>query len=507
MRTLQLVLSGSSLLACLVTFATPASAQLGPFPRQGFTGSMAHSHFVGGSLSNPSDSMAIKAPGPQPGGPVTWNPVLFPATPDYSLEAMFPNLWPMVRVDGHSSGNDDITPFVFDTLTGYWRPQLAQARWMQLTVSVKNSASGAPGSIIRRRTNLDPPRRRTPGADLIGYYFAESFNLDQSLLGKTLLEQASESSGYFDNEDICALDWGLGVLNTSSTGTPPELLFTNEGQYFFTITRDSADLINATLGASAPQQFAYSGSSQVQACGGTIYEMEWDGAQWSQPEVYRSADDLGLDPEVDEVDAVAVNPLSGTVIFSTQYVPGVSQLQVHNAGWTISQPVWDDGFVARKLGANDDGDDIDSVAIIDPGTESPSSFATHIATPVPDHLGSSDADKTMGLSVTRGVRVGGYNGTDSLYLQVSGWGLAAPQKSRVYVYVAYDYDPLDPDNATWRWAGTYLRSKIQDTVDVIVEQPDPFLAATAELQVFRAVAFSANGSLISWSMIGVMDTP
>ena len=46
------------------------------------------------------------------------------------------------------------------------------------------------------------------------------------------------------DQDISALDWGLGVQTTASGGLTPQLLFTHQNEYFFTVTRQSAEALN-----------------------------------------------------------------------------------------------------------------------------------------------------------------------------------------------------------------------------------------------------------------------
>ena len=225
------VISALSLAVLISATPTVVGQSLAPSRRGGFAGALAHAHY----LSNPSSQVLapfIKEPGNQTSDPLQWSQQSYPGGPDYDLNTMFPGIAALVEINGHSTGNDDI-PEWEDKLDGSRGPKLSQIGWMQIAVSVNNSAQGLPGSVIRRRTNFSPPKRNTPGAELIGYYFSESTGIDPSLPGVSLLEQSSEAIGFsampptLPDQDISALDWGLGVQTTASGGLTPQLLFTH----------------------------------------------------------------------------------------------------------------------------------------------------------------------------------------------------------------------------------------------------------------------------------------
>jgi hypothetical protein len=342
------------LLLPLLVLAPLASAQIGGSQPQGLASGLASGMSLEAVNRIGLETTWVKAPLDQSKPPPAWDPADFPNSPDYSIQGLFGSLAPLVELDAHSTGNDLIAP-----LTASGVPNLEDFDlWLGVVASVTNGALGQQGSFIdeRRQATIG---RTTPGADLLSFYFEESTGIHPSLLGTTFIEQASEDIGFQGDEDVDGLDFALGVLSHSQR-IHPTLLFPFVGSFFFSLEPGCVDAVNnATAGS-----FALDGSTWVEADAATIYEVTWSATtgQWSTRSVYLGPDDLGLDADNDDVDAVAVNIGVGTVIFSTQVVPGRSQLQVYDpAQGVFALRDAGDNLTTERLGAIDDTDDVDAV--------------------------------------------------------------------------------------------------------------------------------------------------
>ncbi len=440
----------------------------------------------------------IKEEGRQLGFPTPWTSANYPNPGggqwvNYSRTSMFGSWAQHMEINGHSSGNAIIpgldhngVPSVGNTGT-----------WMSVIVSVSNDSLGAPGSLIRRRTQSTLPgsgSRTTPGSDLVGYYYGESHGLPAGLAGSTLIEQVAEGMGLAGtNEDLNALDLGLGV-NTRNTATSSFLLFPTRNQYYFTVSKASVPGINAHASV-AGQEFAVNlGGMQVPANAATIYRVTWNGSSWTTPLEFRTPTDLGLVAGVHDLDALEVS--GNIVVYSIDknvpsgYADLPSQLMIRQGESGTNVPRYplmsNDGTngataeVVDKTGATDDTSNADGVCIIDPEAFT---FDTHVGIPVAHFNGAPGNKASMGLSVVRWTK-----GTPSSYsslmiAQVSGWGNAAEAFNTTVKYsYSLDYDPLLPGvNGTWHLLGGVYRSKTDFTVDLPIRIPSDLAGNTVFL--------------------------
>lgn len=290
---------------------------------------------------------------------------LSPETQDFTLSGMFPQYADVLQIDAHSSGNatiHDVHPFSFPPVPNYFGVE----GWMELAVSVDNDSKGLPGSLIAKRV-ANPTGRNTPGADLIGFFMRGSTGIASSLPGRSLMEIRAERLGFGGQEDPDAFDFGVGIF---SLDPDPQLdaFFDTEDRYYFSLDPACVDAVNqraALLGT------AFAGGVADPA---SIYWVQMEDGAWGPPLVYRSASELGLSPQLDNLDALEVDPKRENVVFSTQPHPHRSQLRFLDWDSSKYPPIQNlsdlgdgaTGFATQGLGVNDETDDIDAVCIEDP---------------------------------------------------------------------------------------------------------------------------------------------
>ena len=481
--------------SCLLAFP-PLQGQTSPGLRQGPASSLAAGLMV--ASSNP-DQTLVKAPLNQTSWPPAWDRQLFPSGPDYSIAAMFgmfgTALVANIRLGSESTGNDSIPRLDANGVP------LVQANqtWMGVTVSVTTGTMGATGSVIyQRRNRVNPPV--PAGADLFTYYYDGSQGIDPRLVDATVLEQSSQQLGLSGTVDVDGLDFGLGMIS-HARGTTTTILFTNETDFFFTLTR--ACLV------TLPSSFMPGGKAPDAT---TIYRITWDASAgtagaWLAPSIYRDALDLGLDPAEDEIDAIAVDPVTESTIFSTTRFPWTtapSQLMVHGHGPT------GDYFhgvllnnhgvpVANKLGllSNDITEDIDALCVTDPERQ----FATLLATAIGTVKNPPFSEIPMGLSVCRS-RSPAPQLDELLHVQITGWGPNAPADSIVVIQYSFDAAPI-PTNWTdyaWLW-----RPSTSDNLEATFVIPHGFYANPTTLM---AVSKDVNYNVAeTWMCRLKLDTP
>ncbi len=353
---------------------------------------------------------------------------------DYTLQALFPDYHDVIEIDAHDSGNGMI-PNLSVTAVDANAPDLAAIHsWLELVVSYDNDAVGLPGSLIEQRRSMTQGRN-TPGADLIGYMFANSIGLDPQVTGHTFMEQRAEILGFNGNEDVDAFDFGIGVV-TYAQETQRSTLFTCQTAYYFSLSPDCVAHVN-NRAQSMSTTFALGG---VSADPVTIYLILWDGNAWSDPAVAYTPEMLQLDPAAgDNVDALALDASRDNVIFSTQLRPDISQLRLLDYDPIANPPgakVVDlgdgqGGLATHRLGSNDDSDDLDSACVVDPEAHM---LASHMGAPV-DLTGSAGgvpaAKGALGLSATRGFDA---QDQERIFLQVSGFDKGNPSVDWVVFY-------------------------------------------------------------------------
>jgi len=424
----------------LFVCASAAEAQTVPSSsRRGLASALA-----AGLSSPPSDRLSsggqllpervlIKAPLDQATPPAAWSLTgMGTGSPQYSMDAMFgPAQAALIEIDAQSIGSD-----IIPQVDSSGQPDLSGAMsWMGVVVSYDNEATGQVGSNIQRRRQLPSTRRTSPGADLHSHYLAGSTGLSPTLVGRTMVEIPSEALGYSAtaDDDPDALDFGLGVLHHAQA-TSTLVFFQSNADYYFSVSPASADALNDLTGGSFAQG--------TPAHPATIYRISWDGSAWSAPVVHLDYATLELGA-ADDVDGLAVDPGSGSVIFSTQVALGRSQLQAYHANvGRVSLRDGNGALVSVRLGGVDDTDNIDAVCVLDPHA---GEFGTHVGTP-DRWLAMLPDNKELGISVTQHRPAGASVG--SALVQVTGPDL--PQASVMVLYASLDYDPRLPwTSATW----------------------------------------------------------
>ena len=225
------------LFACAVGSLTPLSAKQTP------AGAGPFSPLANGiSLDDSSqmDYVRIKAVGDQTvfPPPAQTPPVVVgvPAVPDYSFTALFGALAPLVEIDAMSTGND----LLFVDSTG----QLdVSQRWAAMTYSVTHdSPLNDPGNPLTGQTG--------PGAHMFSHIFSGSQWIFQGLLGQTQVAQSPQNMGLDQAGDVIpeldGMDFAVPLI-TMNQGTSGGLLFVNEIEFYFSVTRASASQLQSKV--------------------------------------------------------------------------------------------------------------------------------------------------------------------------------------------------------------------------------------------------------------------
>jgi hypothetical protein len=382
---------------------------------------------------------------------------------------MFPNLWPLVEIDAHSSGNAIIPA---PDASGV--PDLAGAgSWMGVVVSVRarnngGNVTGLAGTPVRAAA----ANGRDVRSDLFSHYLANSVGLSASMGGRSFLEQTREDMGFSaaPNPNIDALDLGLGVNRFAPTRNSTRL-FALDDFFYFSLTPSSAGL----LGAS----FAGLGTI-ADPC--AIYLIEWqpnaNPPGWTAPMEWRSRAELNL-VVGDNVDALEVAKNNSCVIISTQIVADRSQLQIQASPNAVRLDLSGrsatgvvrvtesigivDGFIGSTNTNIDDLEDIDAVCILEPEHDV---YGSHFGTPT-DHPLIPVAD--LGLSVTRQDPASNPASNpdiepDRLELQVSGW--VGPNPEPAYVFFLGTFAPSQATG--WQVLGWGTRMKTDEVFGISV---------------------------------------
>lgn len=402
------------LLSLSASAGAQTATQVPPHIRRG----MMSTTPVGLLLESAPDELWIADPGQSGTPPAPWSTARFGASglnyPAYTLQAIFGDPSPVV-LTGISTGNDWMPQFEED---GTMDMQ-SQSLWFALTVSVTNDSSGAPGSHVERVSAGGD----SPGAELFTYYAEGSVGIAASLPNTTLSERSRESLGLVydsgtapaDRPDVSGIDYGLGVI-PFDPNQQAGVMFNYRDRVYFTLAADCV----AALG----QQFALQyggGLPEVPADTATIYVTRWapDGAGvfgWSQPEVYCSAAQLGLSPETDRIDAIAVHAEQSRVIFSTQPFPGRNQLLVYQLGQAGPPQVVKaaNGLeVTVHLGLTESSD-VDGTCGIDP--EQVYSYSGSVGIPELSYV--APGEEPLGISLARAQP--GHAGADLIHVHVTG---------------------------------------------------------------------------------------
>ncbi len=443
-------------MAC--TSSTALAAQQGPF--NGPAGSLPAGLSLSGATGGANDPTYVK-PAAGIGPAMALHDPISGEVPDFTMSGLFPDYWDVLEIDAQSSGNATIHDVAESSNPPH--PDLSGAQgWMELIISVDNDSLGTPGSLIANRV-AQSSGRSTPGSDLFGFFQEGSTGVHSSLPGRTLLEVSAERFGFTNEEDMDAFDFGIGLLSLDPTHEP-DSFFRFKNQFFFSLSPDCVVAVNARA-ALLGKPFAQPGGPADPA---SIYVVRRENGVWGTPEVYMEASVLELDPLMDNVDGLEVDPVRENVVFSTQPHPLRSQLRYLDFDSKASVPVRNlsdlgdggGGLASHRLGSSEDTDDIDAVCIIDPkvvnkkvrltpafpGVQTLSlTGSPNLATlPVPDESQAStqlgiptDAPTKfsnpvpIGLSVTRSWSPSGHQ----LHFQATGFGEAPPSAGVISFFI------------------------------------------------------------------------
>ena len=478
--------------------------------QQGPTSALA----AGLSLKQTPDATLVKAPLVQTTPPIQWSAGQFPNRPDYSLAALFGSLASVIEINAHSTGNDLIPPLKDFANNPTGELDFATVdRWMGLSISVDNDAQGQAGSLVEQRTQMTTGRT-TPGGDLYTYYLDGSKGIDSSLVGGTFLAQSSEQLGFVvGDEDIDALDFGMGVL--SYAGSLSEQVtskfFPRKTEFYFSLSAACVSAVNSNMHIGFPGPVSSA----------NVYHKTWDPAlsTWSATSVYASASSLSLD-SADDIDALVINgnfpnssdPNARLIIFSTQPKVGYSQLRVHETALVSNTSVsktmdlkasnGTGGVVdaTQKLGlrdpkdggGNDSTDDITAGCAVEPGLHVNRVRGHLMGTPIgrlPLPVGSGSP---MGISVT--VEESGAI-APTLHAQVSGWGSALPIGGEISLYLSVE-DQDQPSLGSYFLVASDTRSLGDDVYEFSIDLPIGF--GLPRLSVVALYVDALGTSANSW---------
>ena len=382
--------------------------------------------------------------------------------PDYSIDTIFGALAGVIELAAASTGND-LMPAVLPDGTLVMNNQ-----WYTLSVSVSNTSPGASGSHPARIVGGS----NSPGAELYTLYFIDSVGLEEVLINTNHSERSRTQLGLqapslppLQRPDVVGLDIAMGVIAFDPQMRSTEL-FPTRNRFYFTVTPDCVPALGPSFAIDPTLPPA---NNTVPADPATIYETSWTYAggagSWSQPVIFRSPNDLGLDPEVDQIDAITVSPDGDSVVFSTQLVTGRNQLLVQQGLTMTPQPLKaSNGMEATQhLGLTED-DDVDGTCGIDPKGPGTPSGSVGVA-----QLAFDTAP--LGLSVAR--YSAGEDAGERLLVQVT--GLDGLSKSTVRLYrtesqMAESGSPLSKAS-NWQVLGQQVVAPGQSSVTWILPAP------------------------------------
>lgn len=481
MKPIVLVLATATLAP--TTSAAQLQTQQNPQLRRGIAsvwaaGLSVRDRVVGTSGLN--DPILHKNPGDQSSAPPEWTRIANSA-PDYSMDVMFPTsryrnlagepvaVSERMDWDGMSTGND-LTPPV--NAEGVPDVSLVAGNWLTVGVSVIDESPVIQGSYLATVAHT--------GSEILSYCFEGSQNLPASLPGSSLVEQRRSDFGFpsSDPPDIDAFDYAMGSFTVDPDSPRQRFLFPVKNEIFFSVTREFADWFNSTV---HPAEFADLSGTGVPAHAGDIYHMIWlpgvvpGTGNWLPPMVYRSASELQFDDiDIIDVDGLAVNAMNGVIVFSTP----IDAAQ----GMLPQLLVFDPSQAAGVLELKDDSptgpvrvvdklsipreSDVDGVCGYDPEGHRIDPVVGIPRTSILENNLVSYLTKPMGISLQRARPATGV--TDTLHLQVTGWGDATPQFCWFYLYVRTGRSGLLPQEdplvfSNWTVSAPILRMPTEDT--------------------------------------------
>ena len=403
---MRFVLSCSCILLACGSLLAQTGVTTEPTIRRGMLSAIP----LGVSLAEPgTNSIRMKAAFDQPNPPA---PLTSPAGghPDFSPMALFGSLAASIVLDAFSTGNDFIP-----ALQGAFLP-VPPRTWITTLVTVAWAGQ--------------PPLGGVTADSVLGYYYKGSEGLDPSLASALLLEQDRTHLGLSTSQELHAIDFGLAAIHTSPDLVPligqqptPVPWISTTNRFYFSLSPACIPSLPAAFGSGAP------------ITPSMIYRLEWQAGSWQGPFVeYDPLNDPVMTGfSISDIDALAVDPTQNTIMFSTNVVPGLSQILVVRDPMLATQagPIEaaiQPGPLTEKLGILNVADDVRGICNVDPEGD----LGRIIGTPW-SHFPNFTAlnPELMGLSVVRrnlGTTL------SSVLLQSTGQGhLADPLMDAVFL--------------------------------------------------------------------------
>jgi hypothetical protein len=254
--------------------------------------------------------LVVRRAGTAAGAPAEWSIQTFGAPsamhPDYSMAAL-QAYWPGVQFASLSTGGD-ISPDV--DATG---KLIMNNIWYAFDITVDAQTTGKENSLIRHQLSNTGAQTGT----IYSYYVEGSSGIAATYADTVMFEQVPAQIGLPATTHLRGLDWGIGVISSNADGGGAPM-FPYSDRLFFTVTDWWADN-HATQLVDNPWT-----SVPEPVSAATIYRMDWVQVSstewdWSEPVIAVSYSELGLDPLVDEIDALSFysRGLTDRVVFST----------------------------------------------------------------------------------------------------------------------------------------------------------------------------------------------
>lgn len=232
---------------------------------------------------------------------IPYAPSAYTSVPNFNIQLMFPNHFELMSLDAMSTGND-LVPIQVDPTSGVPTidPLVPQQTWVALNISLRDGATGAPGSKIEGYVQAQLPN--PAGAAVFSYHFPGSF-LPETVLDQVFVEHGpGTASGLSANgADVVAFDTFVQAIANANGQNQP--MFPTTNLFFFSLTRESAQAMNdawlTDLAAhnADPQNVPYPepfASDSLLVHESSIYMVRWFQGAWTTPVTQFHYHDLGV---------------------------------------------------------------------------------------------------------------------------------------------------------------------------------------------------------------------
>ena len=452
---------------------------------------------VGGEAAL-TGGVRVKPVGDRGGLPPLFDPTRHPvgtSQPDFSAVREHPHqLTVPMDIDAHSTGNARMPRFggvsQIDTSVTLdpGVPNLGLNQWYSIAIGLDGTAANSAGTSFFNN----------PLNEVVSYYFRDNNGVDPIYADGSLVDLKRANLGFNGHPDryLKAMDYGIGFI-TFDTQTMSNGFFDYRDRYYFSVTPTYASNFNtASVGYFAATKDNF-GIPEHPAHPGDVYRRVWDGTTWGFPEIFFSADELGMAINGD-IDAIDLNPDNEVIVFSVSsaadFVSSLTtvgeqsqimvfqreQLSHPDAPFAVASTAvrdrtssgTDSAKVTERVGIRDigdgDPDNIELVCQIDP---EPTVAVYQFGTPLtaPD---LEIAVERMGMSIShcKTEIPAGMPGPPGVHVQLTGWGGHAPHKAELYLF-ARKLVPAGP--GPWQSMGTYTRN-VPDDSHMFSLAPDAF---------------------------------